>query len=190
MSVIQAGLPADRDGYGYTPLRRADVEVLRLFRNAQIDVLRQTEPISPDQQERWFDDVVAPAQREERPSQILVSILDPEGDFIGYGGLTNLDWSSRRAEVSFLVDPKRAADADVYGRDMGSFLAFLAQWAFEDLGLNRLFAETYAFRDFHIEQLERAGFTLEGRLREHVVTSRGPTDSLVHGLLRADWRAG
>ena len=36
---------------------------------------------------------------------MLVSILAEPDHFIGYGGLTNIDWGSRRAEVSFLVDP-------------------------------------------------------------------------------------
>jgi RimJ/RimL family protein N-acetyltransferase len=118
-----------------------------------------------------------------------VSILDAEEQFIGYGGLTNIDWVSRRAEVSFLVDPERAADPDVYRRDIGAFLGFLANLAFNELGLNRLFAETYAFRNFHIGLLERAGFSVEGRLREHAWTGQGLGDSIVHGLLAAEWRA-
>ena len=177
------GLPAQRDGYRYEPLRRVDIEPLRRFRNEQIDVLRQAEPISREQQQRWFDDVVVPAQREARPPMILVSILDDAGRFAGYGGLTNVDWAARRAEVSFLVDPERAADPDTYGGDMTSFLRFLADWAFRDLGLNRLFAETYAFRDLTIELLEQAGFVREGRLRQHVTSG----DSLLHGLLSEDW---
>jgi len=181
------GLPVDRDGYRYLPLREADIAALRRFRNEQIDVLRQPEPISPEQQQRWFDEVVAPAQREPRPRQVLVSILAEGGAFIGYGGLTNVDWEARRAEVSFLVDPLRAADRDLYRRDMAAFLRFLGDWAFGELGLNRLFAETYAFRDFHISILEQAGYVLEGRLREHIVAGEGPGDSLVHGVLAADW---
>lgn len=182
------GLPADRDGYRYLLLRREDIEPLRGFRNEQLDVLRQKEPISPEQQERWFDQVVAPARREQCPSQILVSILDGEGAFIGYGGLTNIDWDAQRAEVSFLVDPRRVGERDVYAADISAFLSFLSEWAFDQLGLNRLFTETYAFRDFHISLLERAGFSVEGRLREHVVTRAGRSDSIIHGLLASEWR--
>jgi RimJ/RimL family protein N-acetyltransferase len=150
-------------------------------------VLRQSEPISPEQQRRWFDEVVAPAQRDPQPPMVLVSVFE-NGSFVGYGGLTNISWDSRRAEVSFLVDPKRAADPDVYRHDMAAFLGFLAELAFDRLGLNRLFAETYAFRDFHIAILEQAGFASEGRLRQQVATADGFGDSLVHGLLAADRR--
>ena len=120
----------------------SDIEALREFRNAQIDVLRQSEPISEPEQERWFDEVVAPAQREPRPPMILVSILDADDRFIGYGGLTNLDWEARRAEVSFLVDPARAADPDVYRRDMAAFLALPRR-----LGVRRARPEPAVRRD-------------------------------------------
>lgn len=184
------GLPAERDGYRFVALRQADIAPLREFRNAQIDVLRQAEPISPEQQRRWFEQTVVPEQSAARPRQLLVSMLAGEERFIGYGGLTNIDWEARRAEVSFLVDPARAADPDLYARDMAAFLGFLAGWAFGELGLNRLHAETYTFREHHISLLEQAGFTREGRLREHVAAADGPGDSLVHGLLAADRRAG
>lgn len=180
------GLPGERDGYRYVALRRADIESLRGFRNAQVDVLRQVEQISPERQRRWFDDVVAPAQADARPPMVLVSILDDEERFLGYGGLTNLSWDSRRAEVSFLVDPERARQDELYRRDMASFLDFLAELAFKRLGLNRLFAETYAFRHFHIGVLEGAGFQREGRLRRHVRVGDRFEDSLVHGLLASD----
>jgi RimJ/RimL family protein N-acetyltransferase len=90
--------------------------------------------------------------------------------------------------VSFLVDPVRAADAEVYRRDMAAFLGFLADWSFGVLDLNRLFAETYVFRDFHISLLEEAGYRPEGRLREHVMTPDGLGDSVVHALLASEWR--
>jgi RimJ/RimL family protein N-acetyltransferase len=176
-------------GYRYVPLRSEDIQALREFRNAQIDVLRQAEPISPEQQEAWFEREVVPTQGIERPHQVLVSILD--GDrFAGYGGLTNLNWPELRAEVSFLLDPERAADPAQYRADMTSFLAHLARVAFDELGLNRLFAETYAFREAHIEILEQCGYKLEGRLREHIQLGGGKAgDSVVHGLLAAEWRA-
>jgi RimJ/RimL family protein N-acetyltransferase len=177
-------------GYRYLPLRREDIQALREFRNAQMDVLRQNELISPERQEAWFEREVVPTQGVERPHQVLVSILADGDRFVGYGGLTNLNWPELRAEVSFLVDPERARDPALYRADMTSFLAYLARLAFEELGLNRLFAETYAFREAHIGILEESGYQLEGRLREHIQLGDGKAgDSVVHGLLAAEWRA-
>jgi len=176
------------DGYEYVPLRREDIQRLREFRNAQIDVLRQSAPISQEQQEAWFEREVVPTQSTDKPHQVLISIL-VGGEFAGYGGLTNLKWHDLRAEVSFLVDPERAADAALYRADMLSFLGFLARHAFDELGLNRLFAETYAFREAHIGILEEAGYKPEGRLREHIQLGDGRAgDSVLHGLLASEWR--
>lgn len=175
-------------GYAYPPLRREDIQALRGFRNEQIDVLRQAEPISEEQQERWYEEQVVPQQSDPHPSQVLVSILEPGGAFIGYGGLTNVRWDHRRAEVSFLVDPVRAADEEVYRRDMRAFLDHLAALAFGEHGLNRLFAETWAFREFHISVLEDAGFKYEGRMREHTLDGEGrPIDSVLHSRLASEW---
>ena len=183
-----AGLPVDRDGYRFDLLARADIETLRGFRNAQMEVLRQARVITPEGQQQWFATHVEPAHAADEPPHFLIGI-HCDGAFIGYGGLTNINWEARRAEVSFLVDPERAAEPDVYRHDMAAFLGFLADWSFGILDLHRLFAETYVFRDFHISLLEEAGYRLEGRLREHVMTPDGLGDSLVHGLLASEWRA-
>lgn len=108
------GLPVERDGYRFDLLARADIEALRGFRNAQMAVLRQAEAITPEAQQRWFgfETHVEPAHAAPQPPQLLIGI-HRDGAFIGYGGLTNLNWEARRAEVSFLVDPERAADSDV-----------------------------------------------------------------------------
>ena len=180
--------PTERGGRSYLELRREDIETLRRFRNDQIEVLRQEQPIAAEEQERWFDQIVVPTHRSERPEFLLVSILDSEGVFVGYGGLTSVSWTHCRAELSFLVDPERAGDPDTYRSDFLAFLEFLTDWAFEGLGLHRLHSETYSFRTPTIELLEEAGFVPEGRLREHTSGPDGYVDSLLHGLLTGDAR--
>jgi RimJ/RimL family protein N-acetyltransferase len=177
--------------YRYVALRRRDIQPLRRFRNEQIAVLRQRHPLSEEDQERWFDEVVAPTHVDPEPSCLLVSILDREENFIGYGGLTNIDWHHRRAEVSFLVSPERAADVETYRGDACAFLEWIQRWAFDELRLHRLLNETYEFRTEHIRILEEAGFVQEGRLRHNIVDPFDPsrfTDSLIHGRC-ADQRA-
>jgi RimJ/RimL family protein N-acetyltransferase len=171
-------------GHRYVALRRRDIQPLRRFRNEQIAVLRQRHPLGEEDQERWFDEVVTPTHLDPEPSFLLVSILDGDESFIGYGGLTNVDWHHRRAEISFLVSPERAADAETYRADACAFLEWIQGWAFDELGLHRLFNETYEFRTEHIHILEEAGFVQEGRLRHNIVDPFDPSrfiDSLIHG---------
>ena len=180
-------------GYKYMGLRRSDVQSIRRWRNAQIDVLRQKHPLGVEEQERWFDTVVRPTHAAAEPAFLLVSILDEDRQLVGYGGLTNINWTDRRAEVSFLVDTSRARDIDVYRRDFSTFLDFLKRWSFRDLGLHRLFTETFAFREANIDILEASGFQIEGRLRQHIVDPRSPKghiDSIIHGMTAEDWKKG
>lgn len=161
------------------------IEFIRRWRNANMDVLRQAKPISAAQQATYFDQNVWPQMALRQPSQILLSISQ-SGRLIGYGGLTHISWDYARAEVSFLLDP------DFSGSDTSSapifhgFLRLLIQMAFEDLGLNRLIAETYANRDPILQELADAGFVQEGRLREHVRVDGQPCDSIYYALLRSD----
>lgn len=168
--------------YAITGLDPSHIEPIRQWRNAQMDVLRQREPISVEQQQRYYDTHIWPTLASPQPPQLLLS-FSHAGRAIGYGGLVHIAWAHRRAEVSFLVDPARAADLDGYAADFGAFLLLLRQLAFGPLGFQRLWTETYATRAHHIGVLEAHGFEPEGRLRRHVILDGLPVDSLVHGCL-------
>ncbi len=183
------GPPLRLDTHSVCPLREQDIEAIRVWRNTQIDVLRQAAPITPDEQQRYFDEVVRPTFRERRPKIILLSLLRSH-ICVGYCGLTNLDWVAGRAEISFLLDPMRARDPRIYREDMSACLELLSHTAFERLGLNRLFAETFDIRPNHIAILEAHGYEQEGRMREHVTVRGARVDALIHGMLASDWRAG
>jgi len=166
----------------------ADIEAIRQWRNAQMDVLRQTAPISPEQQTRYFADHVWPHVASQEPVQILLA-LESAGVLIGYGGLVHISWPNRRAEVSFLLTPDRERQSDVLIEFFSRFLNLMKQLAFDHLGLRRLCTETFAHRLRHIAALEASGFQCEGRLREHVLIDGTPTDSFAHGLLASDWKS-
>lgn len=160
-----------------------DIEAIRLWRNAQMDVLRQSAPIAPDAQARYFAERIWPSLDLPQPGEILVSYR--EGDvLIGYGGLVHIAWEHGRAEISFLLDPAYLAPPEVYARYFAGFLGLIKRLAFDDLGLERLFTETYAIRTHHIAVLESAGLKREGVLRRHVRIAGEPVDSIMHGCLK------
>ena len=175
------------EAYRLVPIRYDDREPIRAWRNAQLEVLRQAAPLSAARQEAYFQKVVLPLFEQEQPGQLLFSLLYND-ELIAYGGLVHISWPDARAEVSFLVDPTRAADAATYRHDFLAHLRLLGQVAFDGLRLNRLFTETYDIRPAHVAILEEAGFQLEGRLRQHVQLKPGTfADSLMHGQLAADY---
>ena len=175
----------DSQGYQLVPIRPEDIESIRQWRNAQIDVLRQHAVITPQEQQAYFESNIWPSLQQEKPRQVLFSFLLQE-DCIGYGGLTHIDWDASRAELSFIVDPLRAHDQALYHSDFIHFFAFLHEVSFKDLRLHRLVAETYAFRQETINLLESVGFKREGILRDHVFKRNQWADSLVLGLLSGE----
>lgn len=170
----------------YRAIEPGDLEYLRTWRNAQQVVLRQQQPLTPEHQEAWFRDVVAPSYRAPKPSALLVTVVQ-DGEPRAYGGLTNMEWVSRRAELSFLAASDRAADLPAYEDDFGDFLVWALAAAFEELDFNRVFTETWSFRVEHLGVLERAGMRKEGVMRQHVVKEGVAYDAVLHGITRQEW---
>jgi hypothetical protein len=182
--AILARAPGRASGpYAVRGITREDMEPVRRWRNAQMQLLRQSSPITVAQQQRYFDEAVQPAFDDPRPRQVLLVLL-LDSSPVGYGGLTNLDWGARRAELSFLAAPERATDPDTYADDFRAFLALVVDGvAFADLRLHRVFAETFDIRPHHVTILEQFGFAGEGRMKDHVRIDGRYADSLLHGYV-------
>jgi RimJ/RimL family protein N-acetyltransferase len=59
---------------------------------------------------------------------------------------------------------------------------------FEEVGVHRVDLEVYAFNPRAQRSYEKCGFVVEGRLRESLLWGGERVDTIVMGLLRADWR--
>lgn len=165
--------------YSIRAIQWDDRETIRVWRNDQIDVLRQSEPLSVEGQDTYFAQVVASEMTAAHPAQILVAFAERD-ELIGYGGIVHIAWPDRRGEVSFLTSTSRA---DALQADWRAFLPLVITLAREELHLHRLTTECYAFRTDVIECLEGAGFVQEGRLSEQHLHDGEWIDALAHGLL-------
>jgi RimJ/RimL family protein N-acetyltransferase len=168
--------------YEIRVIQDEDIQAIRCWRNAQVDVLRQASLIQPAEQISYYENYIWPLMLEDQPCNILFSFFD-KGIMIGYGGLVHISWHDLRAEVSFIMSPGRASNQEAYGQDFTAFLSLIANVAFKDLKLHRLFTETYDIRPHHIEVLEANGFVREGILRDHIRIAGKPVNSIFHGIL-------
>lgn len=185
--LLLQGLPnREHDRYRIRSVRPSDAEPIRQWRNAQIQILRQKETLSYEDQQRYFFHVVRPDFRSLEPSQILLMLIYERTkdlrELVGYGGLTHIDWRARSAELSFLTDARRKG----YSEDFLAFLSLLRPLAFGDLDLQRIWHETYARSSEHVNVLLDFGFQQEGRLRNHVAIDGTIVDSWIYGLLVTD----
>lgn len=158
-----------------------DIEDIRIWRNGQLDVLRQAAPISSSQQKKYFEQSIWPGMELERPENILLTFFEG-GRRIGYGGLVHISWEHRRAEVSFLLDTVISEDVSARTRYFSIYLKMIQGFAFENLNLNKLTTETYDVRPDYINVLEKNDFICEGRLSRHVMINGEYVDSLCHAV--------
>ena len=72
------------------PIREADKFSIMQMRNEQMYHLRQSALLTKEHQDKYFKNVVSGLFIKEIPDQLLFSFLKT-GEFIGYGGLVNID---------------------------------------------------------------------------------------------------
>jgi RimJ/RimL family protein N-acetyltransferase len=143
------------------PIRFEDRYEIMKWRNEQIYHLRQKEPLTIEQQDAYFKNVVAKLFNQEQPNQILFSFLKNE-ELIGYGGLVHINWEDRNAEVSFLT--KNVSHLDLWL----PYLKALKKVAFQELQFNKIFTYAYDIRPDLYGILESSSFILEGLFSNHV----------------------
>ena len=160
--------------YKLGTIEKKNIEFIRTLRNNQMDILRQFKLINSVEQEEYFNKV------HKDNTQILFSILDDDS-FIGYCGLTNINYIYGTAEISFIVD------TDDYENVFLFVLNELSEHAFNVLNLNKIWTETYEFRKNHINIIESFGMKQEGILREHVYKKGKRYNSIVHSLLKREY---
>lgn len=170
------------NGYCLMVIQAEDIEIIRKWRNEQMNILRQSNLISIGKQINYFSNVIWPSMQKKQPENILFTLF-LENKIIAYGGLTNIDWISKKSELSFLDKTERAKNSNLYRADFTVFIDLIKKIAFGNLGLHRLFTETFDVRPRHIKILEENGFSREGRLKEHVFINDTYVDSLIHGFL-------
>lgn len=163
--------------YALVPIREKDKYEIMHWRNEQMYHLRQKEPLTIQDQDTYFSNVVEGLFREEKPKNILFSYLK-EGKCLGYGGLVHINWEDRNAELSFIMNNE--LEERFFGVHWINYLTLIEQVAFEDLCLNKIFAYCYDLRPQLYEVLQECGFRKEANLRKHVKFNDGYLDVVIY----------
>ncbi len=166
--------------YTLVPIRDEDKYLIMKWRNEQMFHLRQKEKLTSEKQEIYFKNVISALFRSEYPEQILFSLLY-KGELIAYGGLVHIDWTNRRAEVSFLMD------TEIEKKEFESlwtiYLGLIKEVAFSDLLFIKVFTYAYDLRPQLYPVLLKNDFQEEARLRKHFLHERSFVDVLIHSCL-------
>jgi RimJ/RimL family protein N-acetyltransferase len=116
-------------------------------------------------------------------SRFLFAANDPSGELVGHAKL-EVQPHHRSGQIGrvLIAPPHR-------GRGLGSALmGELVTYSFDELRLHRLQLGVYTFNAAAIAAYERAGFVVEGELRDLTRSSTGYWNGFVMGMLESDRR--
>ncbi len=165
------------DKYAIVPLRDEDKFAIRQWRNEQIYHLRQAEPLTAEQQEWYFSNIVAKLFETEKPTQLLFSYLE-DGICIGYGGLVHINWIDKNAEISFIMNT--ALEKDFFEFHWRTYLSLIEKVAFEELNFHKIFTYAFDIRPHLYEAIEKSNYQQEARLPGHCLFQGKFIDVLIH----------
>ena len=177
-----------KNGLEIVPIRRKDRLKIMEWRNEQTYHLRQNGLLTEKDQNNYFKNVLDPLFNDPEPQQVLFSYIK-EDTCIGYGGLVNINWHDKHAELSFLLDTNLKKNSSDYQNYFSIFIELIKKIAFNEMNLNRIYTETYSFRSKHIAILENNKFLFEGSMKQHIYIKDDDRfyDSLLHGCLKENY---
>ncbi len=112
-----------------------------------------------------------------------IIVVDDEP--VGLASLFNIDSISKKAEIGILVDPNKCPNrAKIAVQAMRQ----VVEYAFDYIGLNKLYCYILPHRDDLRLLLGLYGFKQEGELKEHLFWEGSYHDELLMGLLKKDLR--
>jgi [ribosomal protein S5]-alanine N-acetyltransferase len=172
--LLQASRLALRD------FQSTDLEAVHAYaEDERVVVHQEWGPNSLEQTRSFVENCAAEPSHPMRHSFNLAVVL-ADGHLIG-GCLALLDAEGHAAEVGYSFHP------DFWGQGYASeAVQCLLQFLWLDLGLHRISAYCRPENSASIALLQRAGFRLEGQLREHKLIRGHYRDSLIWGLLAGD----
>ncbi|WP_082586877.1 GNAT family N-acetyltransferase [Nonlabens sp. MIC269] len=163
--------------YQLVPIRYEDRYDIMKWRNEQIFHLRQSEPLTKESQDSYFNEVVSKLFIQDNPNQILFSFLK-EDKCIGYGGLVHINWIDKNAEISFIMDTK--LEKENFISLWKEYLRLIKLVAFKELSLHKIYTYAFDIRPQLYVALELAGFTQDAILKDHCYISQNFEDVIIH----------
>jgi|WetSurMetagenome_2_1015567.scaffolds.fasta_scaffold878029_1 RimJ/RimL family protein N-acetyltransferase len=130
----------------------------------------------------WFEK--DSQEQDEEGFQFLIRTLQDDR-LIGFVGLWDLERNHGDAEVGIGI-----GDRQSWGRGYGTdAMRVILRYGFTELNLKRITLGVFDYNTRAIRSYEKAGFTLEGRMRKAVYRDGSRADIVYMGILREEWQA-
>ncbi len=161
------------------PMEKRDLELkVRWINDPDVNAkLHYDVPITLAKTQEWFERVSQDATRHDS----VIELLDATP--VGLIGLMKIEQRDRTAEIYIAIGEKEYWGKGVMLESEG----LLIKWAFEQLGLHKIWAQTRATNVASIITMKKLGFRIEGTLREEKEVAGKRVDIIRVGLLRHEF---
>ncbi len=161
---------------------RTDDDLDVMYRiSADLDTWEERGPSEPGPLTRAvFDARLARAADGDASGPAAVFVVDVDGTAVGSASLFGFDPFARHAEAGISLVP------EARGRGVGTAaLRQLVEFGFVRRNLRRIHLQAIASNTGALRSYEKAGFVVEGRLREHAWVRGAYEDIVLMGILRS-----
>lgn len=168
----------------FRPLREADLADLERWWTDPAWAVLQSSTVRPrpaDSAAELFRDWSA----NKEPGSVGFSVVSQADDtLLGHVALYGAALPSRSATAAIVIGSEHTGRG--YGTDA---MRTLIRYGFEEMGLNRIGLEVWAFNTRAIASYTKAGFVEEGRRRQVVFHGGRYYDEVLMSILAPEWRA-
>ena len=165
----------------FRPIELEDEAQFRVWLNDPRNwrTLERRRPLTKTEETEWLKSI------HTSPNDVVFGVVVRENDrLIGSVGLHRIDWISRKATFGIQI-----GNVEYQNREYGTGATKLAvRYGFDVLNLHRIELDVYAHNERAIRSYEKAGFFLEGRLREAAYVNGRYVDILRYSIMEQEWR--
>jgi RimJ/RimL family protein N-acetyltransferase len=135
-------------------------------------------PFNIEDETDWFEN-----RRKSKDNLVFAILTLADNKLIGNCGLHNINFKNRKAVFGIFIGGK-----DYWNKGYGTDATkTLLRFAFEELGLNLVELEVYAFNPRAIRAYEKAGFRQAGVHRQGLYRNGKFHDEYIMSILREEW---
>ncbi|MGA2323103.1 MAG: GNAT family protein [Sedimentisphaerales bacterium] len=162
------------------PLNKTDIESrVRWFNDPDVrKTLIISERFELDKTIRWFEQI------QQDDSRVELMIETPQKSPVGVIGLAGIDSTHQTAEIYIVIGQK-----EFWGKGvMLEAERLLIDWAFNSLGLEKIWAEARPENIASVITMKKIGFQIEGTLRCDKIVDGRRINVLRLGLLKNEFK--
>jgi ribosomal-protein-serine acetyltransferase len=173
-----------------------DGSVLREFSESDVDAVYETVLANRQHLQTFMHWMRPEYSRQDATDFINQSIRNREerkglgfgifrkNRFLGSIGFVSFDWAARKTEIGYWISKDEEGKGII-----SNSTRLLIEFAFSELGLNRIEIRCSAENQRSSAVPKRFGFTKEGHLREAEFRNGKLHDFELYGLLAAEWKS-